>query len=92
MCLHFACYAQSDVQQKGDSSTQLPYENKDDNLYKRQGDMVAVSADVIPLSLKTTLKQSRYRGWEKGDLLRSSDGKIYEFAHVLWKKDSHISL
>lgn len=75
----YATYAQSKAQQKGDTTTQAPYENKDDNAYRQQTEMVAVSAEDLPEALQTTLKQSRYRGWEQGTMMRSPDGSVYEF-------------
>jgi hypothetical protein len=76
-CISLMASAQSD-QQKGDTTTQAPYENKVDDLYRKQEGMVAVQEQDIPQTLKSTLKHSRYRGWEKGELLRSADGKTYE--------------
>ncbi|MEJ1237192.1 hypothetical protein WBG78_03625 [Chryseolinea sp. T2] len=74
----YVAHAQTDAQHKGDTTTQAPYENKVDNLYRQQEDMVEIKPEDIPQELKTTLKQSRYQGWEQGSLTRSSDGKVYE--------------
>ena len=73
-----AVHAQTDAQHKGDTTTQAPYENKVDNLYRQQDNMAAVKSEDIPQELRTTLKQSRYQGWEQGSLTRSADGKVYE--------------
>ena len=75
----YTAYAQGKAQQKGDTTSQAPYENKDDNAYRQQSEMVAVSADDLPEPLQTTLKQSRYRGWEHGTMMRTPDGSVYEF-------------
>lgn len=74
----YAVSAQSEAQLKGDTTTQAPYENKDDILYRKQDEMVAIAAGDIPPELRSTLKHSRYQGWEQGSLMRSDDGKVYE--------------
>ena len=76
-CTSVVANAQS-AQEKGDTTTQAPYENKVNNEYRKQDGMVVVQEQDIPQSLKSTLKHSRYRGWETGELLRSADGKTYE--------------
>ena len=76
-CISVVANGQS-AQQKGDTTTQAPYENKVNNEYRKQDGMVVVQEQDVPQSLKSTLKHSRYRGWEKGELSRSADGKTYE--------------
>ena len=86
-CISFMASAQS-AHEKGDTTTQAPFENKVDDLYRKQDGMVAVQAQDIPEPLKATLKHSRYRGWEKGELLRSADGKTYELRMASGKNSS----
>ncbi|HTF18361.1 MAG TPA: hypothetical protein VK658_09835 [Chryseolinea sp.] len=73
----FAGYAQN-AQQQGDSTTQAPYENKDDILYRKLDNMVAVPAAEVPQQLRSAWDQQRYRGWAQGKIFRSADGKTYE--------------
>lgn len=78
-CISFAAAAQSPAHQKGDSTSQAPYENKDDILYRRLDNATAVSADDLPQELRSTLDHPIYEGWEQSEIFRSADGKIYEF-------------
>jgi hypothetical protein len=76
ICITVSAFAQ-DAQQRGDSTSQTPYENKVNAQFQKL-DMVPVSVEDVPKALKKTLKQSQYRGWEQGTILRTPDGKIYQ--------------
>lgn len=79
LCLTTAAHAQSDnIQDRSDSASQIPYENKDDVLYKRISEYSPVKPEDVPQALRTTLKQRRYSGWQKGQLLQAADNKTYE--------------
>jgi hypothetical protein len=78
--ISFAAAAQSPAHQKGDSTSQAPYENKDDILYRRLDNATVVSADDLPRELRSALDHPQYKGWEKSEITRSDDGKIYELS------------
>lgn len=73
-----AILAQAPANQNSDSTTQTPYENKNDVSFQKLDDMTLVAPTDIPEGLLTTLKRPEYEGWEKNELYRSSDGRIYE--------------
>jgi hypothetical protein len=70
--------AQAPAKEKGDSATQTPYENKNDLLNRNTDDMVLVPPGDIPKPLLATLKTAPYEGWEKSEMYRSTDSKLYE--------------
>jgi hypothetical protein len=73
-CTTINAFAQ---EQNNDSTTQTPYENKVNVQYQKLN-MIPVSAEDVPKGLKKTLKQSQYHGWERGSILRTPDGKMYQ--------------
>jgi hypothetical protein len=75
-CVSVSAFAQ-DAQQRTDSTSQTPYENKV-NVQFQKSDMVPISVEDVPKGLRKILKNAQYRGWEQGTILRSSDGKIYQ--------------
>lgn len=85
MLMSLACTAQN-AQQKGDSTSQAPYENKDDILFRKLDNPVPVPVADVPPQLRTTFNQDQYRGWEKGKVFRIDEGKIYELQLKKGKK------
>ena len=40
-------------------------------------DMTKIQASEIPASLKTTLQDAQYKGWEQGTVYKSKNGDMY---------------
>jgi hypothetical protein len=65
-----------------DSTTQVPYENKLNVNYQKEHAMKPIKASDVPSPLKKVLQGDEYKGWQKGTISRTGNGKIYEFRIV----------
>lgn len=72
LCLSTAAVQAQDATNKAkqDSTRQSPSTNY-------QKDMVKIQATDVPSSLRTTLQDAQYKGWEKATLYRSKNNDMY---------------
>jgi hypothetical protein len=72
--------AQSDSpKQDSTSQPQIPYESKVNVNYQKWDDVLPAKAEDVPAQLQKVLQSDAYKGWETGEILRSSDGNMFEF-------------
>ena len=75
-----ATLAQSDSpKQDSTSQPQIPYESKVNVNYQKWDDIQPAKAEDVPAPLRKVLEGDAYKGWESGEILRSSDGEMFEF-------------
>lgn len=62
-----------------DSTTQVPYENKLNVNYQKEHAIKPIKVSDVPSPLRKVLQGDEYKGWQKGTISRTGNGKIYEF-------------
>lgn len=76
-CLTVSVFAQSGTYLNSSNPPQSE-ENNDYAFYRIHEDMMPIKAEQVPQSIRTTLEDPRYLGWQQGDILRTKDGSVYE--------------